>query len=233
MKNDFEEQLKKELQSQSVLEEEARELMEALNKISKLSKTERSYAFKRSFLDSLSEKEKTDRKTFLFLPRVYVTALAFVLLLFIFIAGIVNAQKSLPGQPLYPIKVLSENIVKAVNPSFKDEIIKRRSEEIKNLTEQKKDSDLLKKTINDYNDELKDTRTINKVKIEESQKNLEEAKEKSEKENKKEIEKAIIQTEIKKEDQEKKEKPDSKVEFKENKDSDGEAGEVRKAQDKN
>jgi len=222
MKNDFEEQLKKELQSQGVLEEEARELMEALNKISKLSKTERSYAFKRSFLENLSKKEKTDRKTFFFLPRAYVPALAFVLLLFILITEVVNAQKSLPGQPLYPIKRLSENIVKTINPSFKDEILRRRSEEIKNLTEQKKDSNLLKQTVSDYKDELKEKGKLSPVKIQETKKNLEEAKEKSEKENKKEIEKAIIQTEIKKEDQEKKEKPDDRIELKENKNSDGE-----------
>ncbi len=55
MENDFEEQLKKELQSQGALEEETRGLMESLNKISKFSKIERSQAFKNSFLESLSK----------------------------------------------------------------------------------------------------------------------------------------------------------------------------------
>ncbi len=233
MENDFKKQLIKELQSQGSLEEEARDLAEIFSKISKASKIERSHIFKKSFLDNLSEKEKADRKTFFFLPRVYVPALALALLLFILITEVVNAQKSLPGQPLYPIKRLSENIVKTINPSFKDEILRRRSEEIKNLTEQKKDSDLLKKTIDEYKNELKEKEDVNPIRIEESRKNLEEAKDKSSEEGKKEIEKAIIQTEIKKEDQEKKEKPDNKIKLKENKDSDGEAGEIRKTEHKN
>lgn len=197
MKNDFEEQLINELQSQGALEEEARSLAQVFSKVSKASGIERSSAFKKSFLDKLGEKEKIDRKTFFFSPRVYVPALAFSLLLFILITEVVNAQKSLPGQPLYPIKRLSENIVKAVNPGFRDEILRRRSEEVKSLTEQKKDSGLLKKTINQYSDELKEKEKINPDSAEKTKKNLEEAKENSANEDKKEIENAIIQTENK------------------------------------
>lgn len=197
MKNDFEEQLISELKDQGALEEEARDLMMVFSKVSKASEIERSQTFKKSFLDKLGEKEKIDRKTFFFSPRVYVPALAFALLLFILITEVVNAQKSLPGQPLYPIKRLSENIVKAVNPGFRDEILRRRSEEVKSLTEQKKDSGLLKKTINQYSDELKGKEKINPDSAEKTKKNLEEAKENSANEDKKEIENAIIQTENK------------------------------------
>lgn len=196
MKNDLKEQLIKELESQNVSKEELEGFSDILLKISRVLNIERSYAHKMSFLENLRKSLKEEKK--FFLPfRILAPALALVLLLFIFIAGVVNAQKSLPGQPLYPVKRLSENIVKAVNPSFKDEIIKRRSEEIKELTNQKKDSDLLKKTINDYKDELKEKGKLNPVKIQETKKNLEEAKDKSGEEDKKEIEKAIIQTEDK------------------------------------
>lgn len=197
MKNDFEEQLISELKDQGAFGEEARDLMGIFNKVSKVSEIERSHAFKKSFLDNLWEKEKTNKKIFFFMPRVYVPALALVFLLFILITEVVNAQKSLPGQPLYPIKILSENVIKTVNPGFRDEILRRRSEEVKSLTEQKKDSGLLKKTIDQYSDELKEKDKINPDSAEKTKKNLEDAKENSANADKKEIENAIIQTENK------------------------------------
>jgi len=194
MNNDFEEELIKELENEGVFAKDREEYTKILNKISMSFEMKRSESFKMSFLSKLSDQDKKKR-IFFTAPRIYIPALLFTLLLFILITEVVNAQKSLPGQPLYPIKRLSENIVKTVNPSFQSEILKRRSEEIRNLAQQKNNSELLKKTLNDYENELKNKNNTNSIKIEESKKNLEDARERTGENSKEEIESVIKKTE--------------------------------------
>ncbi|MBI2031916.1 MAG: hypothetical protein HYT08_04860 [Candidatus Levybacteria bacterium] len=192
MNKDFEDQLIRELETEGITPDEKDELFDVINMVKKTSGINRSENFKKAYLNKLSNQKKEK----FFYSQIYIPALLFTFLLFILIAGTVSAQKSLPGQPLYPVKILSENIIKTVNPSFNNEILKRRSEEIKSLSEQKKDSGLLQKTLDNYSKEL-ETKSTNSVKIEESKKNLEEAKEASVEKNKKKIEEAIEKTENK------------------------------------
>lgn len=194
MKDDFEGQLIKELKSQNASEEELEGFSDILLKISRTYNIKRSYAHKMYFLENLRKSPKEDK--IFFVPfRILAPALFLAILLFVGITTVASAQKSLPGQPLYGVKRISENIISVIDPSFKNEILRRRSEEVKELTNQKKDSGLLKKTINDYKDKLEEKGKLSPVKIKETKKNLEEAKDKSVEEDKKEIEKAIIQTE--------------------------------------
>lgn len=191
--NEFEKQLEQELLEQGASGEELSGLMEFKNKITKLSDIRRSDTVKRAFLQKLSQEETRGQ---IFLPRrLFTPAFLVALLMLVLITGVVSAQNSLPGQPLYPVKILSENIIKTVNPSFKDEILKRRSQEIKTLTEQKNNSGQLNNTINKYEKDLEENKTINPTKIEQSRKNLEDARDNSEDGDRKEIEHIIIQTE--------------------------------------
>lgn len=195
MKNNFEEQLIKELYFEGMLDFEKEEFTKILSKIKNVSEVKRSEAFKGSFLNKLTNKDK--KMIFFTTPKIYIPALVLILLLFVLITEVVNAQRSLPGQPLYPIKLLSEKFIKKVNPSFKNEILKRRSEEIKNLTGGKKNSDLIKKTLDDYKKELESKENINSLMIKESKRNLEEARGKTEDKDKEEIENLIKKTEDK------------------------------------
>ena len=193
--NEFEKQLEQELLEQGASEEELSGLVEFKTKITKVSNISRSDSVKRSFLQKLEQKET--RGQFFVPRRLFTPAFLIALLILVLITGVVSAQKSLPGQPLYPVKILSENIIKKISPSFKDEILKRRSEEIKTLTEEKKNSVQINNTINKYQKDLEENKTVDPIKIEESRKNLEDARDNSEDEDKKEIENVIIQTENK------------------------------------
>ncbi|MEK7186337.1 MAG: hypothetical protein AAB675_03155 [Patescibacteria group bacterium] len=194
--NEFEKQFEQELMEQGTSGEELRDLTELKNNITRLSDVKRSYEFKKSFLRKLegaaiaSTNVSTSRR--LFMPVLFLA-----LLLIVLITGTVSAQASLPGQALYPVKILSENVIKTVNPSFNNEIIKRRSEEIKTLTGEKKNSKELNKTIDRYENDLEENKVVDPIKIEESKKNLEDARDNSEDEDKKEIENVINQTENK------------------------------------
>lgn len=193
--NEFEKQLEIELLEQGASGEELLGLVEFKNRITKFSDVRRSEAFKKSFLQKLEQKENHGQ---FFVPgRLFTPSFLIALLMFILITGIISAQNSLPGQTLYPVKILSENIIKTVNPSFKDEILKRRSQEIKTLTQEKKNSGQLNNTINKYEKDLEENKTVDPIKIEQSRKNLEDARDNSEDEDKKGIEHVIIQTENK------------------------------------
>lgn len=193
--NDFEKQLKQELIDEGASLQEANSLVEFKNKISKLSNVRRSDDFKRTFLRKLEEKEV--RGQFFVPRRLFTPAFLIALLMFVLVTGVVSAQYSQPGQTLYPVKILSENIIKTVNPSFKDEILKRRSEEIKTITEQKKDSGQLNKTINKYENDLDENQNVNPTQIQQSKRNLEDARDNSEDGDRTEIEHVIKQTEDK------------------------------------
>lgn len=192
--NEFE-QLKKEFIAEGASYEEAENLVDLKYKIGGVSDFKRSDKFKRTFLSKLYEKDANVRifpRARFFTP-AFMTGLVLVLVILI-TAG---AQAALPGQPLYPVKILSENILKTVNPSFKDEILRRRSEEVKTITEQKKDSSQLNKTINKYENDLENNKNVNPTKIQESKKNLEDASENSHNGEKDQIDHAIGKTEDK------------------------------------
>ena len=138
------------------------------------------------------------------------------LILLLGFTSVVGAQNSLPGQPLYPVKIASENIASFINPSFKDEILKRRSEEIKELSD-KKDGNTFHDVVDEYEKELNENKEINPKKIEESRRNLEEARVNSLDEHKEDIDRVIIKTESRqgevKGDEDKKRSSDDNEEF--------------------
>jgi hypothetical protein len=181
-----------ELESAGASNKEAEELSLLSQNISNLLTVERSASIKNRFLDSLPQEEHTQQsfaKKWLVIPM-------FAVLLLISVGSVAYAQKSLPGQPLYPVKILSEDIVVAVVPSFKGEILQRRSEEIKTLSQQNnsQNSVNLQKTINRYEKTLQEDGGINAASIEESRRNLEAASKGATLENKEAIENVIRQT---------------------------------------
>lgn len=173
---------------------EAEELSLLSKNISNLLKIERSETVKNKFLDSLLEREQI-RQPF-FRKWLVVPILAVLCLAFLGSYTIARAQQSLPGQPLYPVKILSENIAATVVPSFKGEILQRRSEEIKTLSEQNNSQNPqnLQKTINSYEKTLQQDGGISANSLDESRKNLIDASKSASLENKKEIENIIRQT---------------------------------------
>ncbi len=194
----------KELKDQDIPAKEAEELAFLSKNLSNLYSFERSIGFKTRFL----EQDLIVKNKFFASRQMFATAFLSVILLLSF-SSIVAAQKSFPGQPLYPVKIASENIASFINPSFKGEILERRSEEIKELSG-KKDGDSFQSLVNEYEKELSENKKINREKIEESRKNLEEARNNSLDEHKKDLERVIIKTEDRQEEIEKEEGESSK-----------------------
>lgn len=185
-----------ELKEAGATGKEAEELALLSKNFSNAVKIERSFETKVKFLKGVGL-----QKRFLsFKGRFAASFLA--LLLFVSFATVVSAQDSLPGQPLYPIKRLSEDVVVAINPSFKGEVLKRRSSEIKLLSEtkDKKNSTNLKNTIKDYEGELNGKGNIGGKDIEDSKNNLEDASRVASDGSKLEIENVLRQTEEKQTD---------------------------------
>ena len=150
------------------------------------------YDFKRS--DKVKSKFLFGSYSIQASKKAYIGIFLSILLLLAFTVS-ASAQNSLPGDPLYPVKRLSENFISFVDPSFKGEILKRRSEEIKSLSQTKNYSNI-PQAIKDYEKNLNQNKNISEENIEVSKKNLEEARSKStEFEN--EIEGAIQKTEQK------------------------------------
>lgn len=177
-----------ELKKEGALEKEAEDLAFLSKNLSNLYSFERNKDIKIRFLQqNLPEKNK-----FFIKRQMFVTAFLSLILLLGF-TSVVGAQNSLPGQPLYPIKKLSENIFSFIKPDFKGEILKRRSEEIKELSN-KKDGNNFHNTVNEYEKELNEDKKISPEKIEESRKNLEEAKKNSLDEHREDIERVLIKT---------------------------------------
>lgn len=194
MKNEELNQLIDELKAAGAQDKEAEELSVLSQKLSEVSKLERSFAFKKKFL----ERDIIDNSSYrsFWSKWTVIPAVAFCLIFFVGFATVVSAEKSFRGKPLYPIKRLSEGIISFINPSFKNEVLRRRSEEIKELSDKKDGADF-QKTVEDYEKELSENKRIAPEKFEESRKNLEEAKKKSLDENREDIERLIIQTEDK------------------------------------
>lgn len=203
--------LAEELKSEGALENEAEELALLSKNLSNLYAFERSSDFKAKFL----EQELLTKNKF-FISRQMFAAVFLSLILLLGFTSVVGAQNSLPGQPLYPIKIASENIASFINPSFKDEILKRRSEEIKELSD-KKDGNTFHDVVDEYEKELNENKEINPKKIEESRRNLEEARVNSLDEHKEDIDRVIIKTESRqgevKGDEDKKRSSDDNEEF--------------------
>lgn len=183
--------LTEELIEEGALEKEAEDLTFLSKNLSNLYSFERSTDLKTRFID----KDLSVKNKFFTQRQIFATALLSLILLLGF-TSIVGAQNSLPGESLYPVKRLSEDVISFIKPDFKSEVLKRRSEEIKELSG-KKDGDSFQNVVNEYEKELDENKTINPVKIEESRKILEEAKNNSLDEHKEDIERAINKTENK------------------------------------
>jgi len=191
------EELKKlfeELKSEGASRKEMEELIPVLNKLSAIKKHERPYLLKRKFLE---EKTPEIKKSLFFPKWFFAPAIAFSLFLFV---GVISAsyasQKSLPGDLLYPVKRLTEDARILVDPNFKNEKIVRRSEEVKKLTEEKEEKPkFINKAIDDFRKESEDSRNHDAKKVQESLKNLEDAKQNVLGEEKKQIERVIEKTE--------------------------------------
>lgn len=193
--------------------EETKELIKIANNLKRFSELKLSKNKKEEFLEKINKKEV---KASFFWRVFFIPSLTFAVLLLLISAPIVLAQKSLPGEALYPLKKISENAATIIKPEVKEEIVVRRSEEVKKLVEEKREQKIIKETLKEYKKEAKKVRhestrqtekeNRKKEKIEKSLENLKEAREKMEDEDKEEIEETIRELE------ESKEKIEEKVE---------------------
>lgn len=191
--------IKDELINVGAKEEEAEELAFLSKNLSNAYSFERSDLAKNKFLEKVGKTNYNSKHNLFYVYKSMFASVVGIILLLSF-ATFVGAQDSLPGQPLYPVKRISENLISAVNPSFNAEIIKRRSREIKNLSDPDNNaidnSENIRKTIREYERELNEHGEIDVKAIEESKINLEEAIEHSLDDDKKEIEDVLRRTEI-------------------------------------
>lgn len=189
MNKEFKEELFNQLKETGFLDRELGEFDAVLNKLSSVSKIERSFTVKRKFLEGEIQPVFAGKP--FWSKWFFAPVITFALLILISTATVVKAQASFPGELLYPVKRLSENAYVLVNPRFKNEMVIRRSQEVKKLIEENKGPVLLNKTINDYQKEVKDEDDHNQGKIEESRQVLEQAKENASGEDRKDIENAL------------------------------------------
>lgn len=135
-------------------------------------------------------------------------------------ASVFASQGSLPGEPLYPVKRLSETVLEQINPEFKDEITVRRSEEVKSLIEKNKDDDAIKKSLEDYQQQSSESE--NKESIKKAEDNLRKAQEGASEKSKEEIEKVLNEGDVKGEqiNKESENKGDGPRDFEQNPESD-------------
>lgn len=126
----------------------------------------------------ISAKIDGRRIPFMFWKKSWAVALLSVL----FIAGggfvfYTNVSAALPGDKLYPVKILSEDIVAKVTGSNQVKI-NNRADEIIDLSDKKKeDADSLQKVSKEYSDEVKKVKSdpeVSKEHKNELQKRLEE-----------------------------------------------------------
>jgi phosphoglycerate-specific signal transduction histidine kinase len=164
-----------ELKQEGSSEKEAEDLMLiAKNLENGANMANRSLDFKYNFLKKIENKNTS--QVFFGSHKLFISALSiFIFVIFISITTAVNAQNSLPGEPLYGVKRLTENVFKTVDPSFKGEILKRRSTEVRLLSDEKKEKeDDLKEVIEDLESEL-ESEEINEDDLLEAKENLETA----------------------------------------------------------
>ena len=158
----------------------------------------------------LELREKLDKKlsfrelAFLFLVRpAFATALSIILLTGFAGAVLVSAQSSLPGETLYPVKRISEDVLSSITGSKVIKLESRAQEIIILSQKEDEDSDRLKESVIEY--EVTVAKVEEKVE-EEEKKDIEEALEKHKEEferiyknskSKEEIKKAIEATKVK------------------------------------
>lgn len=165
------EELMIELKKEGATANEAEELTLFAKNLSNSAKFERSFDLKIKFLNQ--NKDSKFRLSGLSRP-VFATFLAIVL--FVGFATLVRAQDSLPGQMLYPVKRATEDFLGAVSPSFKTQILIRRSDEIKKLSDpENKNYSNLNNAIKAYENELDKKTDLTTKEMEESVNNLKEA----------------------------------------------------------
>jgi len=194
--------LVKELKIRGLSQTEAEELGEAAKSIGQIGRFTRSNEVKEQFLIKLlGTKEK---QSFVW-PRLFAPAIAFVLILAVLGTGsVVFAQKSLPGDVLYPVKRLSENVAVSLNPELEQEIVVRRSQEVKDLVEKKEDSELVKNTLDDFSEDSKEAKSKGHANgnLEEGVRNLEDARERSSEDERRQIEETLKKLEEQKDEDE-------------------------------
>ncbi len=167
---------------------EASDLAEFQEQLSK-PHLERSYQFKSDKADYLLSKiEKRQRFDF---RKLIAPATIAVASLSLVTVSAFAAQNSIPGDPLYALKRISEKVFQTFDPHFSQQIPVRRSEEIKKLIENKSSEDLLKKTIQDYQAIKKAAPQSDASR--EAQDNLKQAEQKATGESKAEIKKVLDQ----------------------------------------
>lgn len=156
---------------------------------------ERSHSFKlkniRGLLDQLDKPSGFDWHRFI---RPFGLALGGLSLAG---ASVFASQGSIPGEPLYPVKRLSETVFERINPEFKNEIPVRRSEEVKSLIERNENDDAIKKSLEDY--QKQSSGFENKESVKQAEDNLKEAQERASEKSKVEIEKVLNEGEVKSE----------------------------------
>src|SRR3990167_10056218 len=198
MQND---DLEKELKIRGLSQAETEELGQVAESITQIGRFSRSEKVKEQFLVKLLGARK--RESFAW-SRLFAPAVAFVLILAVLGTGsVVFAQKSLPGDVFYPLKRLSENVAVSLNPALEQKIVVRRSQEVKDLVEQKEDPELVKDTLDDFSEDSQKAKSEGHANgnLEEGVRNLEDARERSSEVERKQIDEALKKLEEKNEDE--------------------------------
>src|SRR3972149_11824125 len=199
MQND---DLEKELKIRGLSQTEAEELGQVAKSIGQIGRVARSEEVKEQFLVKLLGTKKQELFVW---PRLFAPAVAFVLILVVLGAGSVAfAQKSLPGDVLYPVKRLSEIVAVSLNPALEQEIVVRRSQEVKDLVEKKEDSELVKNTLDDFSEDSQKAKNKGHANgnLEEGVRNLEDARERSSEDERRQIEETLKKLEEQKDEDE-------------------------------
>ncbi len=192
----MENELIKELLKSGASSKEAEELSQ-LTKVFDGLKVERSYLLKRKFLEGEIREQKR------FIPRWFLApALAFALVILVGGLTAAKAQSSLPGDPLYPLKRATEEAISIIDPSFNNQILQRRSEEVEKVSQQESPKKL-NKAVGEYKKALENENVSDKT-IEESQKKLEKVEETVKEQDKEKIKNLIQESEKKQEEVKKK-----------------------------
>lgn len=127
----------------------------------------------RGWLD-LRERIDVGPKPIFIFPPVLARSLVFAAFILFILAGggitlVQAAQRSLPGEPLYPVKRLSEDITVKLTGNSRGKV-SNRAQEIIDLVKKDKDGDRLEKAAQEYRETVLET----KQEIEKSGKNEEE-----------------------------------------------------------
>lgn len=188
MNDEFEKQLNREILESGASKQEADHLLNIARSLGAAPKLERQFIFKKQkFRKLFGDGEK---KGLFSWPKIFIPAFAAILMLLVLGGGVVLAsQKSFPGEPLYGVKRASESVRAIIRPEFKEEIVVKRGEEIKEIVERKEDPKLLRDSLDELREEARKNR--GRGRTQESLERLEEAKRRSSGDEKDEIEKTV------------------------------------------